>query len=376
MHPLLTKVGSFVRREAVLVISLVCALLSMLAVPPDAAYAGYIDLRVLCLLFCLMAVVAGLQQCGLFTVLAQCLLTGRKQLRLLYLALVLLPFFCSMLITNDVALITFVPFTVLVLSHIGRMDALIRVVVLQTLAANLGSMATPVGNPQNLFLCSYYGLSFGAFLRVVLPLTLVSLLALSAAALWTRGETIEITFPKRERIQQPRLFVLLCLLFSLCLLSVVHVLHYGIVTVAVALSLLLFARGLFARVDYALLLTFVGFFIFAGNIGRVEAVRNVLEMLLGRSTYWTSVLASQVISNVPAAVLLSGFTDNWSALLSGVDVGGLGTPIASLASLISLKLYLRAENASLPRYLLVFTLANIAGLVVLSAAAFLFGCVG
>lgn len=376
MHPLLTKVGSFVRREAVLVISLVCALLSMLAVPPDAAYAGYIDLRVLCLLFCLMAVVAGLQQCGLFTVLAQCLLTGRKQLRLLYLALVLLPFFCSMLITNDVALITFVPFTVLVLSHIGRMDALIRVVVLQTLAANLGSMATPVGNPQNLFLCSYYGLSFGAFLRVVLPLTLVSLLALSAAALWTRGETIEITFPKRERIQQPRLFVLLCLLFSLCLLSVVHVLHYGIVTVAVALSLLLFARGLFARVDYALLLTFVGFFIFAGNIGRVEAVRNVLEMLLGRSTYWTSVLASQIISNVPAAVLLSGFTDNWSALLSGVDVGGLGTPIASLASLISLKLYLRAENASLPRYLLVFTLANIAGLVVLSAAAFLFGCVG
>lgn len=376
MHPFLTKVGGFVRREAVLVISLACALLSMLAVPPDAAYAGYIDLRVLCLLFCLMAVVAGLQQCGLFTVLAQRLLTGRKQLRLLYLALVLLPFFCSMLITNDVALITFVPFTVLVLSHIDRMDALIRVVVLQTLAANLGSMATPVGNPQNLFLCSYYGLGFGAFLRVVLPLTLVSLLALSAAALWTRGETIEITFPQREQIRQPRLFVLLCLLFALCLLSVVHVLHYGIVTAAVALSLLLFARSLFARVDYALLLTFVGFFIFAGNIGRIEAVRNVLELLLGRSAYWTSVLASQVISNVPAAVLLSGFTDNWRALLAGVDVGGLGTPIASLASLISLKLYLRADNASLPRYLLVFTLANIAGLVLLSAAAFLFGCVG
>lgn len=376
MHPFLTKVGGFVRREAVLVISLVCALLSMLAVPPDAAYAGYIDLRVLCLLFCLMAVVAGLQQCGLFTVMAQRLLTGRKQLRLLYLALVLLPFFCSMLITNDVALITFVPFTVLVLSHIDRMDALIRVVVLQTLAANLGSMATPVGNPQNLFLCSYYGLGFGAFLRVVLPLTLVSLLALSAAALWTRGETIEITFPQREQIRQPRLFVLLCLLFALCLLSVVHVLHYGIVTAAVALSLLLFARGLFARVDYALLLTFVGFFIFAGNIGRIEAVRNVLELLLGRSAYWTSVLASQVISNVPAAVLLSGFTDNWRALLAGVDVGGLGTPIASLASLISLKLYLRADNASLPRYLLAFTLANIAGLVLLSVAAFLFGCVG
>lgn len=376
MYPFLTKLGGFARREAVLVISFVCALLSMLAVPPDAAYAGYIDLRVLCLLFCLMAVVAGLQQCGLFTVLAQRLLTGRKQLRLLYLALVLLPFFCSMLITNDVALITFVPFTVLVLGRIGRMEALIRVVVLQTLAANLGSMATPVGNPQNLFLCSYYGLSFGAFVRVVLPLTLVSLVALSVAALWTRGETIEITFPQQEHIAQPRLFLLLCLLFVLCLLSVVHVLHYGITTAAVALCLLLFARGLFARVDYALLFTFVCFFIFAGNIGRIDAVRSALELLLERSTYWTSVLASQVISNVPAAVLLSGFTDNWRALLAGVDVGGLGTPIASLASLISLKLYLRAENASLPRYLLVFTLANIAGLVLLSGAAFLFGCVG
>ena len=162
----------------------------------------------------------------------------------------------------------------------------------------------------------------------------------------------------------------------LCLLSVVHVLHYGITTAAVALCLLLFARGLFARVDYALLFTFVCFFIFAGNIGRIDAVRSALELLLERSTYWTSVLASQVISNVPAAVLLSGFTDNWRALLAGVDVGGLGTPIASLASLISLKLYLRAENASLPRYLLVFTLANIAGLVLLSGAAFLFGCVG
>lgn len=380
MQSFLSKVGAFVRREAVLSIAFVCALLSMLAVPPDAAYAGYIDLRVLCLLFCQMAVVAGLQQCSLFAVLAQRMLTGRKQLRLLYLALVLLPFFCSMLITNDVALLTFVPFTVLVLGHIGRSGALIRVVVLQTLAANLGSMATPVGNLQNLFLCSYYGLSIGAFLRVVLPLTIVSLLALSVAALWTKGETIEITFPSHATIARPRLFALLCGLFVLCLLSVVHVLHYGILTVIVVLCLALFARGLFARVDYLLLLTFVCFFIFAGNMGRIDAVRDAvraaLEHLLNANAYWTSVLASQVISNVPAAVLLSGFTDQWQALLAGVNVGGLGTPIASLASLISLKLYLRDEHASLPHYLGVFTLANVAGLLLLSGAAFLFGCTG
>lgn len=373
MHSLLKNIFGFVRREAVLSIALLCALLSMLAVPPDAAYAGYIDLRVLCLLFCLMAVVAGLQQCGLFLVLAQRLLAGRKQLRLLYLLLVLLPFFSSMLVTNDVALITFVPFTVLVLSRIGRSDALIRIVVLQTLAANLGSIATPVGNPQNLFLYSYYALPIGNFLRVMLPLAGISLLALCAAALAARHETIEVEFREWEHIVHPRLFLLFCGLFLLCLLSVVHVLHYAILTTIVTLCLLLFARRLFQRVDYALLATFVCFFIFAGNIGRIEAVREALELLTGRSAYLTGLLVSQVISNVPAAVLLSGFTDNWQGLLAGVDVGGLGTPIASLASLISLKLYLKAENASLPRFLLVFTVTNLVGLILLSAGVVLFG---
>ena len=376
VHSLPTRLCAFLRREAVLSIALLCAALSMLAVPPDAGYAGYIDRRVLCLLFCLMAVVAGLQQCGLFQVLSQRLLSGRKQLRLLYLVLTLLPFFCSMLITNDVALLTFVPFTVLVLGRISRTEALVRVVVLQTLAANLGSMATPVGNPQNLFLCSYYTLSFRSFLSVVLPLAAASLLALSAAALATPGETIEIAFPRRESITQPRLFVLLCLLFVLCLLSVVHVLHYSVLTGVVLLCLLLFARGLFAQVDYALLATFVCFFIFAGNMGRIEPVRGALELLMGRSSYWTSLAASQVISNVPAAVLLSGFTGNWQALLAGVNVGGLGTPIASLASLISLKLYLRAEGASLPRFLAVFAAANLAGLALLSLLAVLLGLTG
>ena len=373
MHSLLKNIFGFVRREAVLSIALLCALLSMLAVPPDAAYAGYIDLRVLCLLFCLMAVVAGLQQCGLFLVLAQRLLAGRKQLRLLYLLLVLLPFFSSMLVTNDVALITFVPFTVLVLSRIGRSDALIRIVVLQTLAANLGSIATPVGNPQNLFLYSYYALPIGNFLRVMLPLAGISLLALCAAALAARHETIEVEFREWEHIVHPRLFLLFCGLFLLCLLSVVHMLHYAILTTIVTLCLLLFARRLFQRVDYALLATFVCFFIFAGNIGRIEAVREALELLTGRSAYLTGLLVSQVISNVPAAVLLSGFTDNWQGLLAGVDVGGLGTPIASLASLISLKLYLKAENASLPRFLLVFTVTNLVGLILLSAGVALFG---
>ena len=369
LRAFLSRLGAFARREAVLSAAFCCAAVSMLAVPPDAAYLGYIDLRVLCLLFCLMAVVAGLQRCGLFRVLAERLLTGRRQLRLIYLVLTLLPFFCAMLVTNDVALLTFVPFTVLVLGRIGRPQALIRVVVLQTLAANLGSMATPVGNPQNLFLCSYFALPIGEFLSVVLPLTAVSLLTLSAAALAARSEIIEITFPVRERLVQPRLFALLCGLFVLCLLSVVHLLHYGVLTAVTVLCLLLCARGLFREVDYALLATFVCFFIFAGNMGRIAPVREALELLMARSAYATGLLASQAISNVPAAVLLAGFTDNWRALLAGVNIGGLGTPIASLASLISLKAYLRAEGASLPRYLGVFTAANLAWLAGLSLCA-------
>ena len=173
----------FIRREPVLSISFVCALVSAFFVPPSAAYVDYIDLRVLCLLFCLMAVVAGLQECGLFLVLAQRLLAGERPVRLISLTLILLPFFCSMLVTNDVALITFVPFAILVLEMVGRRDLLIPIISLQTVAANLGSMATPVGNPQNLFLYAHFSLSMGDFLSLLLPLTLISLVGLAAGCI-------------------------------------------------------------------------------------------------------------------------------------------------------------------------------------------------
>lgn len=359
------RLKNFIRHEAVLCIAAACALASAVAVPPDAGYYGYIDLRVLCLLFCLMAVVLGFQQCGLFAVLAQRMLEGRRQVRLLVLILVLLPFFCSMLVTNDVALITFVPFAVLVLELIGKSELLIHTVVLQTLAANLGSMATPVGNPQNLFLYADYRLLAADFFGAVLPLTIASLIGLTAAALATRGETIEVRFGERARLQRPLLLSLWLFLFGLCLLSVFHLLHYGVLTAVVLFCMLLFGRSLIPQVDYSLLLTFVCFFIFAGNLGRIEAVRGFLTGLLDTSTLLCSVLASQFISNVPAAVLLANFTEDWRGLLMGVNVGGLGTPIASLASLISLRCYLRAPNALPMRYMWHFILANLVGLAVL-----------
>ena len=196
-----SELGRFAKREAVLCIAFFCAVVSMLFVPPDRTYLGYLDIRVLALLFCLMLVVAGLEETGLFQVLAQRLLVGRKRFRILSLALVLLPFFSSMLITNDVALLTFVPFAILMLELIGRQERLAYLVVLQTVAANLGSMATPVGNPQNLFLCSKFEIPMGDFFAVMLPLTAVSLLGLCAAALCVSGEAIEVQFCQARSIE-------------------------------------------------------------------------------------------------------------------------------------------------------------------------------
>jgi len=355
----------FVKKEPVLSISAVLAAASMLVVPPSAAYGEYIDVRVLCLLFCLMAVVAGVQECGLFTVLAQNLLSGRKPFRVISILLVLLPFFSSMLVTNDVALITFVPFAILVLELAGRRDALIRVVVLQTVAANLGSMATPVGNPQNLYLYAHYQLSAGDFFGLLLPLTGFSFMLLLIAASWGGGEPIAISFPEKARMEGGGRLAVALVLFVLCLLSVFRVVHYALLTVVVAAVLAVVSPKLLKQVDYGLLLTFVCFFVFSGNLGQIPAIYDMLVALLEKNTLLCSAAVSQVISNVPAAVLLSGLTQDWQGLLAGVDVGGLGTPVASLASLISLKFYLRTEGRSVGKYMLWFTAANVIGLAVL-----------
>lgn len=361
-----TRVKAWIKSEAVLCIAFLCAAASMLVVPPGPEYLEYVDVRVLCMLFCLMTVVAGVRECGVFQVLAQRMLSGRRPLGILRLALVLLPFFCSMLVTNDVSLITFTPFAILVLELVGRRDQVIRVVVLQTVAANLGSMATPVGNPQNLFLYARYNMTPGAFFALMVPLTLVSLVLLSLAALvGRRGEGVEVSFDQKAALQGGWRIWLWGALFLLCLLAVFRMVHYGIVTAVVLAAAAIVAPKLLRRVDYGLLATFVCFFVFSGNIGAIGAVHDALGSLLEKSTLLCSAAASQVISNVPAAVLLSGLTQDGGGLLAGVNIGGLGTPVASLASLISLKFYLGSAGARPGAYLGWFTAANVIGLAVL-----------
>ena len=362
---MISRIKEFIKKEAVLFIAALCATATMVIVPPDREYLHYIDFRVLCLLLCLMGVVAGFKSQGAFQWLTYQLLRRISNGRILAVTLVLLPFFCSMLVTNDVALIVFVPFTLALLADLGFEKHMIPVIVLQTVAANLGSMATPVGNPQNLYLYAAYNLSAGEFFWVVLPLTVLSLLALTAASVPALPKALSNRGLKEERIRSAKAMAIYGGLFILCLLTVFRVVPYLITTAVVVAALFLLDRKLLKEIDFMLLLTFVCFFVVSENLGRVEAIRAFLQNLLGRNTLLTAVGASQVISNVPAAVLLSAFTDNWPALLAGVNIGGLGTPIASLASLITLKLYLRWPNVRIGRFIAVFLLANLAGLAIL-----------
>jgi di/tricarboxylate transporter len=226
-------------------------------------------------------------------------------------------------------------------------------------------MATPVGNPQNLYLYAAYGLSAGEFFSVELPLTAVSLAILTLASLPVLPKVLPKQNLQAADIRSVRDLMIYGVLFVLCLLTVFRVVPYPVTTAVVVLALLILDKKLIREIDFMLLLTFVCFFVVSENLGRVETIRGFLQDLLAKNTLLTAVGASQIISNVPAAVLLSGFTDNWRELLSAVNIGGLGTPIASLASLITLKLYLRWPGAKIGKFMLVFLVANLAGLLIL-----------
>ena len=360
------SVLAYMRKEAVLSIAWILAALSTLLVQIDREYLGYIDVHTLGLLFALMAVMAGLKRMGIFRTVAEALLKRTHTTRQLEAVLIFLPFFSSMLVTNDVALITFVPFALEVLAMAGLSKRIVPVVIMQTIAANLGSMSTPVGNPQNLFLYSYYGLTMGDFFSAVLPLSLVSMVLLAVfVAFSPSGKLSEIVCSGEETAINYKKLAMLLVLFVLCLLVVAKVVSLWIVCLLTLVLLLVFDRETLKDVDYALLFTFIGFFIFVGNLGRVPVFTELFAKLLSGNEVLCSVFVSQFISNVPAALLLAGFTDSSRELLIGVNLGGLGTLIASMASLISYKYIAKSCSELKGKYLLFFTLANIAFLAVL-----------
>lgn len=369
------KIIGFIKKEVVLVVATILAIVSAFVVPPTMAYMEYIDWHVLELLLCLMTVMAGLQKCGLFDKFGEALLKKTNRVWQLSLVLVMLCFFLSMLITNDVALITFVPFAIVTLEKCKQERLLIPVVVLQTVAANLGSMLTPIGNPQNLYIYNLSGMSILEFILCMLPNTLLSfiLIWLSLFVIKGKGEEVRLNEGTEEQamkskndIDKKQTLVYL-LLFGLSLLVVAKVAPVEIVLGIVLIVVFCLDKSVLKNVDYCLLLTFISFFIFTGNLGNIPVIRGTLQELVNGKELLIGIVASQGISNVPAALLLSGFTDNYRALLAGVNVGGLGTLIASMASLISYKILANKYNEKKGKYFRWFTVVNLIFLVILFA---------
>lgn len=389
------NVREIVRKDPVLVVAVVLALCSCAAVPPDAAYAEYVDLRTIGMLFSLMTIMCGLSRLGVLRIACRHLLGVVRGPRRLALALTLLAFFSSMLITNDVALVTFVPFALLALRTLDSPRHACFTVVMMTIAANLGSMLTPVGNPQNLYLYSVSHMRIGEFVLLMLPYAAASLaLLVGAIALFgkipertqtsaTRGakpddnehadEIPQLATDADDPAPSPLRALPWATLFVLALLSVAHILPYQAIVVATIAVALIADRRALAHVDYALLVTFIAFFVFVGNVGRIEMVSAALAQLIDGHELAVSVIASQVLSNVPAAILLSGFTSNFAALVIGTNLGGLGTLIASMASLISYKQVALVLPREKGRYFMLFTVWDVAFLAILAAFALILG---
>lgn len=367
------KIWEFCKKEIVLTIAVVLAVLSSFVVLPDSEYLGYIDFRTLAILFCLMAVMAGLQKTGVFNFVAQKLLGKVRRMKAMAFLLVMLCFFSSMLITNDVALITFVPFTFIVLSLVGAEVLVVPIVVLQTIAANLGSMLTPIGNPQNLYLYGKAQMGLGEFFLLMLPYTVAAFLVLSVCCLLLSCGNKDVDFVPQEKIDLSKSkyqMIVYGVLFVVSLLAVAHVVAWPVALAVTAVVILVMDRRVLLDVDYALLATFVGFFVFIGNMGRIPAFYDLLSRVITGNEVVTSVVASQVMSNVPAALLLSGFTSRYDLLIIGTNLGGLGTIIASMASLISFKYIGRDYKHLRGKYMVVFTLMNLLFLAVLLALWF------
>lgn len=357
-------IKEFFKNETVLVVSFVLAVASAFVVKPSKDYVDYIDFRTIGLLFSLMVIMAGLNSIGVFSSLARSVLKSVKKFSGLALVLVVLCFFMSMLVTNDVALITFVPFTIVTLKMAKGKRKLIYIVVLETIAANLGSMLTPIGNPQNLYLFSAYHMGIGEFFKTVVPYGALSLAVLVLCCIFSSRRSITVNIENIERKPvDKKLFAVYCVLFILAVLCVLRVIHYLVIVAAVIIVVLIADRKTLKKVDYSLLFTFVFLFIFIGNLGNISSVNQFLKNVVEGNEVVAGIVSSQFISNVPAAVLLSGFTENACALLVGVNIGGLGTLIASMASLISFK-FIQKESVSTVKYILRFTGFNVLFLAV------------
>ncbi len=364
------KIKELLKNETVAVIAAAAAIISCMFVPVTD-YVKYIDADIIGILFCLMAVVGGFTENNVFRKLSAAVIGKAKNTRLLAFSLIFTVFFISMFITNDVALIAFVPFTLMVYEKIGKSP--VYVIVLETVAANTGSAFTPFGNPQNLLLFAVSEMKASEFFSLTLPITLISLFLLVIAVMLIKKEELTLSENDKEiKLSNTSYIALYAILFVLCILSVFKVMSIIYVLASVCVVVAILQPNVFYKVDYGLLFTFACFFIFVGNLKNIPEVSKFIISALNGHEFECSLVLSQIISNVPAAVMLSGFTENYRELILGTDIGGLGTLIASLASLITYKSYMKSEGAKAGKFMLTFTVTNVIFLAVLTVYAKIF----
>ena len=354
----------WMQKNIVLCIAACAAIITSCIVPPDAQYASYFDFKTLTCLFCVLAVVCALKNVKFFTILARKIVDCTGNLRVATLALVYITFIGSMLIANDMALLTFLPLGYFVLKSTEKTKYMAFVFIMQNIAANLGGMLTPFGNPQNLYLYTKFNIPTGEFMQIMLIPFVAAILLITLCCLFLPREALSINEPCPYRLQ-PKRTALYLVLFALSIVIVFRVIPYWIGLIVVPLVLLFADKKALQAVDYPLLLTFVCFFIFSGNMARIPAVSSLFSALLAKNTLLVSALSCQVISNVPSAILLSQFTADYPALLLGVNIGGAGTLIASLASLITFREYTSHNPGKAGGYIALFSGFNFGFLILL-----------
>ena len=370
IHELLAHIQVFAKKNAVMLIAMLGAIITSIIVPPDSEYLGYFDFKTLTCLFSVLAVVCALKNIRFFYILAEKVVILFKNARMSILALVYITFIGSMLIANDMALLTFLPLGYLVLTSTGKEKYMAFTFIMQNIAANLGGMLTPFGNPQNLFLYTRFEIPTLEFMGIMAPPFILSVILITVCCfIFVKPEPLELSDEKTQL--NPTRTVIYLLLFALSILIVFRGIPYFLGLIIIPIALLIMDRKALLEVDYPLLLTFVFFFIFSGNMGRIEAVNTLFSGLLDKSTLIVSALSCQIISNVPSAILLSQFTDNYRELLLGVNIGGVGTLISSLASLITFREYVSHNPGKAGSYILKFSLFNFAFLIILTAVSYI-----
>ncbi len=360
--------GNFVRKNVVMLVALLAAAITCLFVSPDKAYLDYFDFKTLTCLFCVLAVVCALKNVQFFYILARKIVQVFQNTRMCILALVYITFIGSMLIANDMALLTFLPLGIFVLSSTGMGKHMAFTFIMQNIAANLGGMLTPFGNPQNLYLYTKFEIPNGEFMAIMAPPFVLSVALITLCCfIFVKPEPLAL---KEDSVTIPvKRTAIYLVLFILAIAIVFRGIPYQLGLVVIPAVLMVMDRKALKMVDYPLLLTFVFFFVFSGNMARIDAVRELFSWLLEKNTLLFSVASCQIISNVPTAILLSQFTANYRDLLLGVNIGGVGTLIASLASLITFREYTKQNKGKTGYYMMLFTAFNFAFLIILGLFA-------